>query len=104
MRLERQEGIKVAIFSTAIQLDHDDNGGILNASAAVALDGSATRQLDASMISPEIMAIRARDGSRVEAGDRLALAGTSGEYEIIVTVPEDCAVTVDAEVIVGGEA
>lgn len=104
VRLERRDSMKVAIFSTAVQQDTEGRGEWLHASAAVALDGSATRQLDKSISSPEIIEIRALDGSATGAGDQLELDGASGEYEIIVSVPDDCAVTIDAEVLVGGEA
>lgn len=104
VRLEQRDGAKVAIFSTSVQQDADGRGEKLLAAAAVALDGAATRQLDQSIESPEIVEIRAADGSNSETGDLLTIDGASGEYEIIVSMPDECAVTVDAEVQCGGDA
>lgn len=104
VRLEQREGMRLAFFSTSVQQDSEGNGEKLHASAAVALDGAATRQLDKTILSPEIVEIRALDGSSLEAGDLLTINGASGEYEIVVNMPDECAVTVDAEVRIGGDA
>lgn len=101
VRLEQDGGRKVAIFSTSVQQDAEGTGDALIATAAVALDGAATRQLDRSIATPEIVAIRAADGSSSETGEILEIDGESGEFEIVVSVPDDCAVTVDAQVRCG---
>lgn len=103
-RLESRNGTKVAIFSTEVQQDAEGSGVKLRASAAVALEGSATHQTDQSMAGPRVIEIRALDGSGLVASDLFLLDGADGEYEITVTVPEDCAVTVEAEVLPGAEA
>lgn len=103
-RLEMRDGMKVAIFSTSVQQDADGTGERLQASAAVAIDGAATRQLDQSIVTPEIIEIKAVDGSVSVVGDLLAIDGSSGDYEIAVSMPDECAVTVDAEIHSGGNA
>lgn len=104
VRLEQSEGRKVAIFTTSVLQDTDAQGERLHAAAAVALDGAAMRQVDQSMAIPEILEIRAADGTSSASGDLLVIDGASGEYEIVVSVPDECAVTVDAEVQTGGDA
>lgn len=103
LRLEQRAGTTVAVFSTDVQQDSDGGGQALQVSASVAIDGSATRQLDESINSPEIIEIRSTDGERQQTGARLQLNGTSGKFEIAVSVPDEYAVTVDAEVLLGGD-
>jgi hypothetical protein len=98
LRLEQREGTKVAVFTTSVQQDADCSGKNLHASAAVAIDGAAVLQLDQAIVIPEVIEIRAEDGSSAELGNTLTIDGASGSYEIVVRMPDECAVTVDAEI------
>ncbi len=98
LRLEERDGMKVAVFSTSVQQDFDCSGRNLNASASVAIDGAAAHQLDQTILNPEVIELRAEDGSCAELGDTLMIDGASGTYEIVVRIPDECAVTVDAEI------
>ena len=67
------------------------------ARAALALDGSAAAKLDETIPMPEVMHIRAEDGSASSDSGILDIGGADGQFEIFVSIPGDCAVTVDAE-------
>jgi hypothetical protein len=54
--------------------------------------------LDQAIVIPEVIEIRAEDGSSAELGNTLTIDGASGSYEIVVRMPDECAVTVDAEI------
>lgn len=103
VRLENLDGTKVAVFATRVQQDAQRSGRNLRATAAVALDGSANRQLDPSISVPTILEIRAVGDGDPAKGDSISLEGRDGDYEILVTVPDDCAVTLEVEVVGGGE-
>ena len=100
-RLSRADGVTLAVFTTDIRQDGPRSGKVLSTTAAVALDGGAAGRLDHSIASPEVLHIRAIDGSASSDSGRIDIGGGEGRYEIFVTVPGDCAVTVDAELGVG---
>jgi hypothetical protein len=100
-RLSRADGVTLAVFTTDIRQDGAQSGKVLSTTAAVALDGGAAGRLDHSIAIPEVLHIRAIDGSASSDSGRIDIGGGEGRYEIFVTVPGDCAVTVDAELGVG---
>jgi hypothetical protein len=102
-RLSRSDGITLAVFTSDVTQDGARSGQFISAKAAIALDGSAAR-LDATIPMPEVLRIRAEDGSAASDGGRLDIAGAEGRFEIFVSVPGDCAVTVDAELGAGPAA
>lgn len=103
VRLENLNGTKVAVFATKVQQDAQRTGRNLRATAAVALDGSASRQLDPSISAPTILEMRAVGDGDSAHGGSISLEGRDGDYEIVVTIPDDCAVAVEVEVVGGGE-
>lgn len=94
--LRTDDGITIGVFSTQIHQDRQRSGRLLRATAAIAMEGAAVRRLDASIASPEIVCIRAQDGTRTAKCGEIELDGAEGLYEIHVSIPADCAVTVEA--------
>lgn len=95
-RLVREEGRTLAMFVTELRQDAERSGRTLVARASVAMDGVAAK-LDPSLERPEVVRIRAVDGTLSDEASILAVAGAEGQFEILVRVPPDCAVTVDAQ-------
>lgn len=102
-RLSREDGITLAVFTTNISQDSARSGRLLSTKAYVALDGGAAGKLERSIATPEVLHIRAIDGSASSDAGSVKIDGAEGTYEIFVSVPGDCAVTVDAE-LHSGEA
>lgn len=98
-RLHREDGTTLAIFVTELRQDASRSGRILVARASVAMDGGASARLDESVEQPEVVRIRAADGSLTGTASTLAVDGTEGRFEILVRVPSDSAVTVDAQLL-----
>lgn len=96
-RLVRTEGGTVAIFSTEIRQDQARTGQRLRVKASVSLDGGMAGRIDPSIPAPEIVRILARDGSRRGESETIDINGAEGIYEIQVRIPQDTAVTVEAE-------
>lgn len=101
-RLEHSDDGTVAVFSTDVSQDALRSGSSLTARAAVAIDGTSTSVVDGDIRQPVVVGIGSVDGDLSANGDRLALAGTEGTFEITVLVSDDCAVTVQADVLTGG--
>lgn len=98
-RLVLDDAGTVAVFSTEVSQDTHRSGSSLVARAAVAVDGSSTSVADGGILQPMVVAIGSADGDLSASGDSLALAGNEGKFEIRVLVPDDCAVTVKADVL-----
>ena len=56
---------------------------------------------DSDIPRPTVVSIRSHDGRLGANSGSLVLSGAEGAFEIRVLVPEDCAVTVKAEVLTG---
>ena len=103
-RFERLESTKsgcVAVFSTEVRQGVHRDGLSLSARAAVAIEGSRMLRTDGDFPQPTIVSIRSEDGHLAADNGNLELAGSEGLFEIRVLVPEDCAVTVGAQVLTG---
>lgn len=98
-RLSREDGITLAVFSTHLRQDAARSGALLTATASVAMDGGSSAKLDPSIEHPEVVHIRSVDGTASSNAASIPIDGAEGQYEIYVRVPEDCAVTVDAELV-----
>lgn len=96
-RLTREGGITLAVFSTELRQDANHSGNLLRAEASVAMEGGASGKLDASIEPPEVLSIKAVDGSLSNDGGMIVVDGAEGRFEIFVSVPADCAVIVDAQ-------
>ena len=104
-RFERLESTRsgcVAVFSTEVRQGVDRDGMSLSADTAIAMEGRLLRT-DADIAQPTLVSIRSADGRLEANGGKLELAGSEGSFEIRVLVPGDCAVTVNAKVLTGGE-
>ncbi len=97
--LEVRKDHKIAVFSTELTQDAKRSGAVLQATAAVAIEGTKLDRFGEGAPNPEVISIRWADGEEVAKGAVLALAGREGGLEICVRVPEDCAVTVEVEVL-----
>ena len=98
-RLELAEEGSVAVFSTSVSQDGDRGGTSLMARAAVAIEGSRAGRTDEAVRQPAVLSIRSPDRGLAANSDRLDLGGEEGSFEIRILVPEDCAVTVEADVL-----
>jgi hypothetical protein len=98
-RLEAGETGRVAVFVTEVSQDVRRSGTRLVASASVAIEGSALGAADDTIGTPDVLSIRWLDGDASMDGSELALEGREGRFEILVRVPDDCAVTADADVL-----
>ena len=98
-RLELSEAGTVALFSTEVSQDARRSGSTLAARAAVAIEGSAAGHIDEAIQQPEVLSLRSMEGDLSANSSNLTLAGAEGMFEIRVLVPDDCAVTVEADVL-----
>lgn len=100
IRLEATKLGTVAVFSTDVRQDNRKRGAQLSVMASIALEGAKALQLDEGIIiQPTIVSITSIDRSVEIMGNIFQLEGEEGTYEIRVTVPKDCAVTVEANVL-----
>ena len=97
-RLEDTDAGPVAVFSTEVSQDARHSGLSLAARAAVAIEGSGAGRIDQDIRQPTVLSIRASDSELSVSGDNLELNGREGRFEIRILVPDDCAVTVDADI------
>lgn len=100
-RLENTRSGCVAVFTTEVRQSVHRDGMILSARPAVAIDGSSMVGTDSDIPRPTVVSVRSDDGRLGANSGSLELAGAEGAFEIRVLVPEDCAVTVKAEVLTG---
>ena len=98
--LEHTKSGCVAVFTTEVRQSVQRDGMTLSARPAVAIEGSRVVRTDGDIPRPTIVSIRSDDGRLAANSGSLKLAGAEGAFEIRVLVPEDCAVTVDAKVLV----
>lgn len=98
LRLEMTSKGKVAVFSTEVQQDAARTGVILSARASVAVDGVSMDALGEDM-QPDVLSIRSDDCTRSSMGSQVTLQGSEGSFEVRVKVPDNCAVTLDVDVV-----
>jgi hypothetical protein len=98
-RLELGEAGRTAVFTTEVTQDSGRTGATLLVSACIAIDGTAAGRIEKDIAQPAILSITGVDGARAADGSSIALLGQEGRFELRVLVPDDCAVTVDAEVL-----
>jgi hypothetical protein len=101
LRLQRGTDGPVAVFQTEIRQDAGKTGAILAAKASVAIDGGPASGIDGTAEVPQVIAIRGMNGAPSSEGNRLVLDGSEGVFEILVGMPRDAAVIVDALVSTG---
>jgi hypothetical protein len=98
-RLEAGDAGRIAVFLTEVTQDALRSGAKLIASASVAVEGTTLGSVDDTVGRPDVLSVRWLDGNAETVGDTIDLGGREGRFEIRVRVPEDCAVTADADVI-----
>lgn len=98
-RLEAGDAGRIAVFLTEVTQDALRSGAKLIASASVAVEGTTLGSVDDTVGRPDVLSVRWLDGNAEAVGDTIDLGGREGRFEIRVRVPEDCAVTADADVI-----
>ncbi len=101
VRLKADDKGKIAIFSTEVTQDPDHSGVVLEASAAVAVEGKGFPRLSEDVPIPKVIYISFTDeaGKGKSEGSVFELKGREGRFEIAVRVPGDCAVTVDVNIL-----
>jgi hypothetical protein len=102
-RLEAGETGRTAVFLTEVTQDAVRSGGRLIASASVAVEGASLGSAEDTVGRPDVLSVRWLDGEAEAVGGTLDLGGREGRFEIRVRVPEDCAVTADADVVPGAD-
>lgn len=98
-RLELGKVGRIAVFTTEVTQDRGRSGVTLVASVSIAIDGTGAGRIDDDVAQPTVLSIMAADGATAANGASLDLQGKEGRFELRVLVPDDCAVTVDAEVL-----
>lgn len=98
-RLEAGETGRVAVFVTEVSQDSRRSGAKLVASASVAIEGSALGAADDTIGTPDVLAVKWLNDEFEAVGNEIDLDGREGRLEILVRVPDDCAVTADADVL-----
>lgn len=98
-RLEAGDTGRIAVFLTEVTQDTRRSGAKLIASASVAVEGATLGSADDTVGRPDVLSVRWLDGEAETTGNTLDLSGREGRFEIRVRVPDDCAVTADADVI-----
>jgi len=96
--LELDGTTRLAVFSTEVVQDGRRSGKTLVASASVVVEGSELPLADSEVGRPAVLSLRSADGQTFP-GNRLALDGREGSFEIRVAVPENCAITASAVVL-----
>ena len=98
--LELSKAGTVAVFTTEVSQDSGRTGSSLRARAAVAIEGSSiSSQIGNDIQQPMVLSIARPKGDLSAKGDSLDLDGAEGVFEIRVLVPDDCAATVEADVL-----
>ena len=100
-RLEPHGAETVAVFSTEVSQDAGRSGLTLTARAFVTIEGSRVK-VNEDIRPPVVVSIRSAGGKLSARGDGLELSGQEGKFEIDVLVPDDYAVTVQADVLSQG--
>ena len=95
--LARRGDQTVARFVTDVRQDAARSGISLRVAPSIAVEGGAGK-VDEFVVLPEVLSIRAEDSSIASDAAWINLEGAEGRFEVEVTVPPDCAVTLDAEV------
>lgn len=103
-RLELGKSGRVAIFTTEVIQDRQRSGTRLSATVSIAIEGAGAGRVDGDITQPVVLSIKAADGDAASEASSLDLNGMEGRFELRVSVPDDCAVTVDAEVLKGPNA
>lgn len=98
-RLELSEVGRVAVFTTEVTQDSGHSGRTLSAQVSIAIEGAGAGRIDEDIAQPTILSIRSAVGDVVSEEARLSLQGREGRFELRVLIPDDYAVTVDAEVL-----
>ena len=98
--LELSEAGTVALFSTQVSQDSSRSGSSLMARASVAIEGSSiSSRIEHDIQQPVVLSIACPEGKLSSNSNSLELDGAEGMFEIRVLVPDDCAVTVEADVV-----
>ena len=94
-RLQLIDGEAVAEFRLELSGKGPQNELVLT--PAFAVEGSTlSLEESAGAAHPRILGVRDAEGRRLEGTGRVRVGALEGEITVLVTVPEDCAVTVDA--------
>lgn len=96
--LARRDHQTVAMFTIDVRQDAANSGRRLKVTASIAVEGSASK-FDEFAIPPRVLSIRADDLSMSSDNGTIDLQGLEGRFEVEVTVPPDCAVTLDSEIL-----
>lgn len=101
--LARRGDQTVARFVTDVRQDPARSGMLLRVAPSIAVDGAAGK-VDEFVVMPRVLSIRADDSSIASDTSSIDLEGSEGRFEVEVTIPPDCAVTLDAEIILAEAA
>ncbi|MEQ8372601.1 MAG: hypothetical protein RID22_05840 [Roseibium aggregatum] len=97
--LEPSDHGRIAVFTTEVTQDGGRNGATLSASVSIAIDGTGAGRMDDNILQPTVLSISPAEEGKASDGATRPLEGKEGRFELRVLVPDDYAVTVDAEVL-----
>lgn len=98
-RLELTDTGPVAVFTTEVSQGANRNASSLTTSATVAIEGASAGRIESDIQQPIVLSIHSSEGDISASGASLELDGNEGMFEIRVLMPDDCAVTVEAQVL-----
>ncbi|MDC7710058.1 hypothetical protein [Vogesella indigofera] len=104
IRLEPGSDQIQAVFRAEVYQDAQQSGQVLTAKASVAIDGAPANTISGMVSFPQVIGIRGVNGAPSSETDRVELNGIEGSFEIVVRMPPDAAVIVDANVSTGDKA
>lgn len=96
LRLEEKTGTRVAVFETTVHHDGQDQELGAVAKPMLVVDGGAASDGSWATSTPKVLSWSKPDGSVVSESAFVLLRGYSGDLEIRVSMPDDCAVTLKA--------
>jgi hypothetical protein len=97
-RLQLVDGEAVAEFLLTLSGRGPQDELVLIPAFAVE-GGSVSLEESAGAVPPRILGVRDAEGQRLEGTDRVWVGDREGEISVLLTVPEDCAVTVGATLV-----
>ncbi len=95
-----EEG-RTAVFTVEVRQDLKATGKVLKALPSLALEGGKVSEEYFVEDPPRVVSVRSADGTHAVNSDELELDGAEGVFEILISMPDDYAATVEAVLLRG---
>lgn len=96
LRLEDVSGNHVAVFETTVHQDGKSRDLVAVAKPVLVVDGGAAADGSWATSEPNVVSWSVPNGKVLSTSSRAVLGNYSGDLEVRVSIPDDCAVTVRA--------